>query len=170
MVKAKVMENHGGPVIFQKLLRYMPRYVVVHLCKVLNHCVSLENSCVDFYVKSHRYKEARSSISTVEKSRKELQPRVVSVHDQPTPLLRLHLCKPGILCCKSGACIGLGEIENNIEEARYRSRGDGLYPWHCNCGRTRMAGKGQCGAGPDQTATAVNAVVDNAGSPSNTSG
>jgi hypothetical protein len=33
-----------------------------------------------------------------------------------------------------------------------------------------MAGKGQCGAGPDQTATAVNAVVDNAGSPSNTSG
>jgi hypothetical protein len=168
MVKTKVMENHGGPVIFQKLPRYMPRYVVVHLCKVLNHCVSLEilEYC---YIKSHRYKEARGSIRTVEKSRKELQPRVVSVHDQPTILLRLHLCKPGILCCKSGACIGLGEIENNIQETRYRSRGDGLYPWHCDCRGTRMAGKGQCGAGPDQTATAVNAVVDNTGRPSNTS-
>jgi hypothetical protein len=32
-----------------------------------------------------------------------------------------------------------------------------------------MAGKGQCGAVPDQTAIAVNAVVDNTGSPNNTS-
>jgi hypothetical protein len=155
------MKNHGGPVIFQKLLRYMPRYVAVHFCKVLETLCQFRKFAESTLIsKSHRYKEARSSISTVEKSRKELQPGVVSVHDQPTTLLRLQLCKPGILGGKSGACIGLGEIENDIEETGYRSRGDGLYPGHCNCGRARMAGKGQCGAGPDQTATAVNAVVD----------
>lgn len=106
MVKTKVVQDHSGPIILDKLLRYMSRHVVVHLGKILRINISPHSlESTRFLRKSYRYEEAGRTVGTLEETREQLEPRIISIHDQFTLRLRLHLCKPRILRGKGRARI-----------------------------------------------------------------
>ncbi len=101
------MQDHSIPVIIQQLLWNMPRHVVVNFCEILVHEDQL--SITPMYsrmLQTDRNKETSSPVRSFEEVWKQLQPRVVSIHDElalpGVKLLFFDLREPCILGCKGG--------------------------------------------------------------------
>lgn len=97
-----------------------------------------------------RNKETARPVCPLEEVWKELQPRIVAVHDQ-FPLfvpkaLGFDLREPSVLRCKCGGRVRFGEVENYIEKRGDRACSDGFHAWHGDCRRGSMSCKGYCGA------------------------
>lgn len=82
-----------------------------------------------------------------EEVRKELQPGVVSVHDQfpfiaSSTFLCPNLCEPCVLVCERARGIGLEEIEDEVEEGRDGAGGHGFDAGLGYCGGAGVGGEG----------------------------
>jgi len=93
VVKPKVMQDHSIPVTIQKLSGNMPCHIVVNLSKVLPLVSQFYSSTYTGIATgtTDRNEKARRPIGAAESVWKQLEPRVVAVHDQFPALLRLQL-------------------------------------------------------------------------------
>lgn len=79
-----------------------------------------------------RNEKARRPICALKKVWKQLQPRIVAVHDQLPSFFCPQLCEPGILRSKCRRCIALGEVQDYIEEGGDRACSHGFDAGHRN--------------------------------------
>lgn len=105
-----------------------------------------------------RNKETGRSICSVKGLRKELEPRVIPIHDNLPSLLCLHLCQPCILCSERGRSVWLCEIQDHIEERWYRASCDCLYSRHGNCRRCSMRSERDGCSAENETAGVILAI------------
>lgn len=94
-------------------------------------------------MRTDRNKETRRPICTLEKARKELQPRVIAIHDKlalfAAKVLGLDLREPCILRAECGGRVRLGEVQDHIDEGGDGASGDGFDAGHGNGWRGSMS-------------------------------
>lgn len=129
MVQSEIVQHHCVPVVVLELLGDMPGDIVVDLGKVLPLSV-LSTPSPAQERGTYRNEKARGSIQAVKCAGKQLQPSVVSVHEQLAGILCLHLSQPGVLGRQSGRLVALIEVENDVEEGWDGAGGDGLETGH----------------------------------------
>jgi len=61
-----------------------------------------------------RYKEARGAIRSAESIWEQLQPCIVSVHDELPALLRFELCQPCVLMRQGRGGVIFGEVQDKV--------------------------------------------------------
>lgn len=129
VVQSKIVQYHCVPVVVLELLGDMPGDIVVDLGKVLPLSVSSTSSPAKDRG-TYRNKKARGSIQAVKCAGKQLQPSVVSVHEQLPGFLCLHLSEPGVLGRQSGRFVPFIEVEDDVEEGWDGAGGYGLETGH----------------------------------------
>lgn len=97
-----------------------------------------------------RNKETSRSICALEDIWEELQPGIITVHDQLAFSIFIVLCldlrEPCVLCCESRCSVRFGKVQDYIDERGYRARGNSFDARHGNCRRCSVRGERKCGA------------------------
>jgi hypothetical protein len=109
MIQTEIMQNHSIPITIPQLLGNMPRHIVIHFCKVLQYNIN-KILIVSIYsdramVATNRNEEATRPVRTRKEVWKELQPRIIAVHDQPPALFRFQLREPCVLGRERGGSV-----------------------------------------------------------------
>lgn len=142
VVQSKIVQYHCVPVVVLELLGDMPGDIVVDLGKVLPLSVSSTSSPAKDRG-TYRNKKARGSIQAVKCAGKQLQPSVVSVHEQLPGFLCLHLSEPGVLGRQSGRFVPFIEVEDDVEEGWDGAGGYGLETGHGDSRRCCVCREGE---------------------------
>lgn len=154
VVQSKIVQYHCVPVVVLELLGDMPGDIVVDLGKVLPLSVTWRPSPAKDGG-THGNEKARGSIQAVKCAGKQLQPSVVSVHEQLARVLCLHLSEPSVLGRQSGRFVPLIEVENDIEEGWDGAGGDGLETGHGDGRRRCVCREGEGDTIADQAGAGI---------------
>lgn len=105
-------------------------------------------------VSTDRNEKATGALAAPEEvAGEQLQPCVVSVEYYFFTVCSLaaapQLCEPGVLRRKGGGSVALGEVEDQVEERRDGTGGEGFDAWHGDSRRGCMGGKWYGRAVPD---------------------
>jgi hypothetical protein len=140
------MQDHGVPITIQQLARNMPRHVIIDLCEILHTRTSKSQQSIWFIYNSgrstDRNKETARPLGALEEVGKQLQPRVVAVHDQ-LAALGFDLREPRVLRAERGGRVRLGEVENHVDERGDRAGRDGFDAGHGDGGRGCVRGEAE---------------------------
>ena len=94
-------------------------------------------------LQTDRNKETSCPICPLEEVWKQLQPRVITIHDQLAlaglKLLCSNLCEPCILSCKCRRGIGLCKVQYYIKEGGNGARSNGFDTGHRDSWRSSMS-------------------------------
>lgn len=142
MIQAQIVQNHGIPVVVLQLSRDVSSDVVVHFGKILLP-LSKGSSTALAQASPYRNEEACGSVRPVKGVGKELQPCIVTVHNQFPRPFGLHLCEPAVLRGKARRLVCLVYVEYSIEEGRDRAGSYGFQSGHRYGGRRGMRREGE---------------------------
>jgi hypothetical protein len=94
--------------------------------------------------------EARGPVVTVKRLGKQLEPRIIAVHEKLACVFGLELGQPGVLGGQCGRGVGFVKVEDKVDKGGDRSRGDGLDPRHRHCRRPSIGREGNGAAFADE--------------------
>lgn len=99
--------------------------------------------------------EARGAIHAVKSVGKELEPRIITIHEQFPGIFGFELSQPCVLSGETGRGVTLVNVENEVDKGGDGASGDGLDAWHSHRGGPRIGGIREGVAVSDESTGAV---------------
>ena len=148
MVQAEIMHDHAIPISLFEFRGDMSRHIVINFSEVLmSHDLAFIYHSLVYMAPTRstdRNEKARSPVCPRKGAGEELQPRVITVHDQLAIRPPFQLAWPSILTRQTRRLVRLGEVQDYVQERRNRTRRHGLDSWHGDGRRRRVSSVRHC--------------------------